>query len=901
MSPKHLLYIVPLRLRSIFMRRQVDKELDEELQYHLDMQIEENVAKGMNRDEARRSALLVLGGLDQRKEECRDARGLKWPDGLQRDIRYGIRTLAGAPGFTAVALISLSLGMAVASSVFSIMNGVVLRDVPAIGEPDSLLLFEQPLSYPDYKRYRDRESLFSASTAYTHAEFSVSTGGHAHRIWGHLVSSSYFTLLHVNPALGRFFDRQDEQPGRAPSVVLSYEFWRNHLGSDPAVIDQTLRVNGQTCTIIGIGPKNFQGASPMTYGADLWLPVIAPPNVAPELTDNTLERRDKPIFHVLVRLRPGVVPERAEAELDAMARQIEQETQDPGRNRNGRRITLLPGGKLAPRPKQGLPYITGYCSVLGGIILLIASANVTNMLLARAAERRKEIAVRLAIGASRARLVRQLLTECALIAGGAGVLGFMVAAWLTKSASRIQPPYPVPLHFDFTPDGRVLAFTFALTAFTTLAFGLAPAVQATGTSLTRGLKGDNNVVLRRFRRLSLRNLLVVSQVAGSLALLLITGFLVIGHRKLVNGAPGFDSRDLYLVSVDPIRDGLSGAEAAAYFPRVLDRIQVQPFVVSASLGSHTPMEMIGRPSEPVLAGPVGSGVFSMERLFDVSRGYLAALNIPIVRGRDFREEDETDGATAVIVNEGVARNCFTGKDPIRQRIEIGTQGAGGRVGYVVGVAGSIRDGVSVGNQLPGIVYLPLRPTDMTRAFPQGLTLVVRARPGGDVLGMLQREIEAVDGRVMPFHPRSMEDQMDQILSVVRVVLLVYGAIGVFGLILASVGLAGLTSYSVAQRRHEIGIRMALGAQRINVFGMVMKEGTVRIAIGTIVGFAAARVVIRALAGILSDIARATETSAAEPALLFGAPTLLAFLALLCCYLPALRATRVDPLETLRCE
>jgi predicted permease len=823
---------------------------------------------------------------------------VRLPAELRCDIRYGIRTLSGAPGFTAVALISLSMGIAVASATFSIMNGMVLRDVPGIRDAEGLLLIEQPLSYPDYKRYRDRESLLSAAAAYAPVEFSVSTNGRVHRFWGHLVTSSYFATLRVNPALGRFFDRQDEQPGRAPSVVLSYEFWRNQMASDAAAVGQTLRVNGQICTVIGIGPKDFRGASPMYYGADLWLPVSAPPSVAPELADGTLEQRNKAIFHVLVRLQPGVAPERAEAELEAMARQIEQEMHDPGRDREGRRITLLPGGKLAPRPKQGLPYITGFFAVLDGTILLIASANVANMLLARAAERRKEIAVRLAIGASRARLVRQLLTESALIAAGAGVLGLVGAAWLTKSASAMQFPYPVPLRLDFSPDARVLAFTFALTAFTALAFGLAPAVQATGASLTSGLIDGGNVAIRGFRRLSLRNLLVVSQVAGSLALLLITGFLVIGHRKLVGGAPGFDSRNLYLVSVDPIRNGLNGAQAAAYFPKLLDRIQALPFVVAASLGSHTPMEMIGRPPTPVLAGPSDSGVFSMERRFDVSRGYLAALGIPIIRGRDFHKEDETDGATAVIVSEGVTRNCFPGKDPIGQRIEVGTQGAGSRVGYVVGVAGGIRDGVNMGKWLPGIVYLPLRPADMSA---QSLTLVVRARPGGDILVALQREIEAVDGRVTPFHARSMEDQMERILSLIRVMLSIYGVIGVFGLILASVGLAGVTAYSVAQRRREIGIRMALGARRIDVLGVVMKEGAVLIAVGTIVGFAAARVVIRALASVLADIARATETSASEPALLFGAPTLLAFLALLCCYLPARKSTRIDPAVTLRTD
>jgi predicted permease len=825
------------------------------------------------------------------------------PSELRGDVRFGIRMLARAPGFTAVALISLSLGIAVASTVFSIINGLGLRDVPGIRDADGLYVLEQPVSYPDYELYRNRKSLISASAAYAApVAFSISTGERAHRIWGHLVTSSYFATLRVNPALGRLFDRQDEQPGRAPSVVLSYEFWRNQMGSDPTAIGQTLRLNGQTCTVIGIASKGFQGASPMTNGADVWLPVSAPPSVAPELADNILERRDKAIFHTLVRLQPGVSPERAEAELDTMARRIEQEMHDPGRDRDGRRITLLLGGKLLPKSKQGQLFVTGYFfAVLGGVILLIAAANVANMLLARAADRRKEIAMRLAIGASRARLIRQLLTESALIAAGAGVLGFLEAEWLTRAASGMQFPLSSPLRLDFSPDWRVLAFTFVLTAFTALAFGLAPAIYATGTSLTRGLKDDGNVVIRRFRRLSLRNLLVVSQIAGSLALLLITGFLVIGHQKLAGSSPGFDSGNIYLVSVDPIRSGLSGAQAAAYLPNLLNRIQTLPFVVSASLGSHTPMEMIGRPSVPILAGPSGSAVFSEERRFDVSRGYLDTLRIPIVRGRDFRKEDEMEDANAIIINESVARNCFPEKDPIGQRIEIGTPGIDSRVAYVVGVAGSIRDGASIGNQLPGIFYLPLRPADMVRLSAQNLTLVVRARQGGDILGALQREIEAVDSRVTHFNARSMEAQMEQILSLVRMMLLVYGSIGVFGLILASVGLAGMTAYSVARRRREIGIRMALGARRINVLGVVMKEGAVLIAVGTIIGFAAARMGIGAMASLLADIARATETSTSEPFLLFGAPALLAFLALLCCYLPARKSTRIDPAITLRAE
>ncbi len=362
---------------------------------------------------------------------------------LRHDVRYGLRMLAASPGYTAVALVSLTLGIGVATAAFSEMNGFVLRDVPGVLDPDGLVVFERPASYLEYKRYRERTDLFSSTLAYVApVPFGVSTGGHTERTWGHIVTPSYFATLGANPSLGRVFDQQDEQPGRAPSVIVSHRFWKNHLGSNPSVIGTALRVNGQPCTIIGVGPQDFRGASPMIYIADLWLPVSAPASVALELADNALEQHDRAIFHVLGRLRPGVAAARAEAELDAVARQIEQEWADPERNRKGRRVTLFPGGKLVPVRKEGLPFITGFFTLLGGMILLIAASNVTNMTLARALERRKEIAIRLALGASRARLVRQLLTECMLIAAGAGVLGFVMADWLMRLASPRKSSFP---------------------------------------------------------------------------------------------------------------------------------------------------------------------------------------------------------------------------------------------------------------------------------------------------------------------------------------------------------------------------------------------------------------------------------------------------------------------------
>jgi macrolide transport system ATP-binding/permease protein len=395
---------------------------------------------------------------------------------LQQDIRYGLRMLATSPGFTAVALISLSLGICVATSAFSELNGFALRDVPTVPKPGELVMLQGSTSYPMYKRYRERGDLFSSTLAYiAPVPFGVWLDGRTERIWGHLVTPSYFSTLGVRPLMGRAFTGQQEQPGQAPTLVVSYRFWQAHMGSDPAAIGKTLRINGRPATVIGVGPEEFRGASPMVYGADLWMPIWVEPRMAPELGDNALERRELMRFQVAGRLQPGVRVERAEAELDAVARRLEQDYGEEDKNQKGRRVRLLPGGKLLPIRKEDLPFLTGYFTLLGGMVLLIACSNLANMLLARAADRRKEIAVRLALGASRGRLIRQLLTESMLVAAGAGVTGFVLSMWVMRLASQIKLPSPMPLTFDFEPDKRVLLFTLALTAFTGLAFGLAHA------------------------------------------------------------------------------------------------------------------------------------------------------------------------------------------------------------------------------------------------------------------------------------------------------------------------------------------------------------------------------------------------------------------------------------------
>ncbi|PYT27741.1 MAG: hypothetical protein DMG57_17260 [Acidobacteria bacterium] len=837
---------------------------------------------------------------------------------LRQDLHYGLRTLAGSPGFTAVALISLSLGICIATCALSEMNGMVLRTLPGVSNPGELVALQLPSSYPTYKRYREQGDLFASTLAYiAPVPFGVSVNGHTERVWGHLVTGSYFSTLGVRPVLGRVFNEEQERLGLAPVVVVSYRFWQEHLGSDPSVIGKMLRINGHASTVIGVGPKEFQGASPALFVADLWMPLSVDARVAPELAGNALERRDLTIFRVVGRLKLGLNMARAEAELNAVAQQAQQDNAESDRNQKGRRVLLVEGGKLLPLRKQDLPFFTSFLTIMAGLVMLIACANVANMMLARAAGRRKEIALRLALGASRARIIRQLLTESMIVAAGAGVVGFLVSIWLMHLLSQLRMPLPFPVSYDYQPDGRVLLFTLALTGFTGLAFGLAPALAATRTGLTHVVKEGGSVLFRRQRRLSLRNVLMVSQLVGSLTLLVILGLLSMGIQTTIGIQSGFDPRNLYLIALDPIRDGYSGVQATAFFEKLLDRVKRLPSVTAASLTESVPVSM---PGAGVTFSTPGAGD---SRLIEdaikrvVGKDYFDTAGIPIMRGRGFRKEDEANGAPAVIVSSELVREFWKGEDPVGRRIEIGsdevqpTKVLPGSYDYrpavntrqvfqVVGVARDVPEGLVV--QKPRrVIYFPLRAAEYARPAVQGVTLMVRAVPGVDVIGAVRREISAMNADITPFNARSMAQHIAEFMAPLRMAAWTYGLIGVFGLVLASVGLAGVTAYSVAQRGREIGIRMALGALPNDVLGLVMKEGLVLVTVGTTIGMACAWAGARLLSSMNSSVGTVTSRSTSDPVVLVGAPLLLAGLALVACYLPARRSIRIDPAVSLREE
>ena len=511
------------------------------------------------------------------------------------------------------------LGIGVATAAFSEMNGFIMRDVPGVAKPDELVALKAPVAYETYRRIREQGALFSETLAYAApVAFGVSVGGRSERIWGHLSTSSYFATLGVRPALGRFFG--DEE---AAVAVVSGRLWRERLGSDAAIVGKALRVNGHVCTVIGVAPEEFHGASPLMYGADLWLPLTWGSQIAPEMADGVLARYESKILHVVARLRPGVTPARAEAALDAEVRQEEQDHGDPDRDRKGRRAALGQGGKLIPVEKKDVPLLSSFFAVLGGLILLIASSNVANMMLARAAGRRKEIAMRLALGAGRPRLVRQLLIENMLVAASAGALGFLFAAWLMRLASRMPFPSPMPLHFDLSPDGRVALFCLGLTCFTGFAFGLIPALQATRTDAhARAQRGRQSAA---GKAAGLQHAKRADGVAGRGVARVAADHGLSGHRPPADDGDERRVRSvaaLAAVARSDSRRILAGAGPRDVLEKVVERAEGLPSVTSASLADAVPMTMIGKPATPYTALGNGTKEMHTARRYGSRQGVL---------------------------------------------------------------------------------------------------------------------------------------------------------------------------------------------------------------------------------------------------------------------------------------
>jgi macrolide transport system ATP-binding/permease protein len=831
---------------------------------------------------------------------------------MRRDLRYAVRALIKSPGFALVGIISLGLGMGVTTSVFGRVWAGMFRGLPAVTNPEDLVMPQNPVSYYYIEQYRAQKSLFVGVAAFQNGvPFNVGFQGNGNakpqRVFGQLVSPEYFSVLGVKPQRGRVLNAGIDKPGDAPVVVITDRFWRNRLNSSPDALGQTLRLNGQTATIVGITPKDFKGALP-SVPTELFVPVTVPAALAPELANDVLHKRDAKAFQAMLRLAPGVTIESAEAGLDTVTRRLDQEdTSNPARADKARRVTLLEGGTMMPIPRALKPVAVGFLAVLIGLILTIACMNLANMLLARGAARRKELAIRLAVGASRFRLMRQMMSEGILIAMLGGVAGLALAYWLSILSSQLRLPQAVPQELDYSLDWRALVFTFALAIVCGIGFSVMPALQATKADVAPTLKEGSAIQLRSYRRFGMRNLLVVSQVAGSLMLLLITGFLVIGINKMSHIQTKFDANTMYVLSIDPVRDGYSPEKAQAFFEKLPARLKAVGAVRSIALAAQPPFSIATATAQLTAAKDSRDPSQTLKLVVKetVGAGYFAALSEPMLAGREFGERDQrietpSDGSPTVplpvVLNESAARALFGNGNATGQRVTEDKQSY-----EVVGVVRDLKNGIPDDDQPASAMYLPLTRRDFASPPAGGITVMVRSDAGTDALSGIRREIASMDPNLAVFDVRTLGEYLEMSRSFTRQALDMYGGMGVFGLVLAAIGLAGVTAYAVARRRKEIGIRMALGARKVQVLWLVLREGAALVTVGTVLGFLGAIAIVKMLSALTSIFTDSFNVTTNDPRLLVGAPLLLAALAMLACYIPARRSMKIDPLKALREE
>jgi predicted permease len=828
---------------------------------------------------------------------------LEYLDEMRRDMRYAWRALIKSPGFALVGILSMGIGIGLTTNVFNSRWQFIFRELPA-ANAKRLVMPEKPVSYYYIEQYRDQKGLFTGVAAFqTAIPFNVTLQSDVNekpeRVFGQLVSADYFSVLGVQAQRGRVLDTGLEKPGDAPVVVISDRFWRNRLNSSPDAVGHMLRLNGRPATIVGITPKNFNGALSMNP-SELFVPITAPAALAPELANDVLHQRNAREFLAMICLAPGVTIESAEAALDAINRHLdEQDPSAPLRADKSRRATLLLAGTMVPLPRNLKSVLIGFFVVLMGLIMTIACMNLANMLLARGANRRKELAIRLAIGASRFRLIRQMMSEGILLSMLGGIAGFGLAYGLSIWRSRFTPPTAMPFEPESTPDWHAAIFVFALAIVCGIGFSLAPALRSTKADMTPALKDGSALQLAGYRRFGLRNLLMVAQVTGSLMLLLITGFLVMGLSEVSGVQTKVDPHTMYLLSIDPMREGYTPEKAQALFEKLPLQLKNAGGVRSVTMAAQAPFSIENEDDPIQLTAEESPGRARVQiPAFEetVGAGYFAVLGEPMLAGREFTELDQRsqpDGSKTLpaVLNQSAARGFF------RNGNAIGGHFRDDKQSYeVVGVAPDLRNGIGTSQS---IIYLPLTQRNFARPPADGITIMVRSDAGTEALSGIRRQIAFIDPNLTLFNVRTLSEYLELSRSAERFAVNTYGGIGVFGLVLAAIGLAGLTAYSVAQRRKEIGIRMALGARKGQVLRLVLREGMALVSAGTVLGFLGAFVLAKMLSSLTNVFVAALKVGTNDPRLLVGAPLLLAGLALLACYVPARRAAKIDPLKALR--
>ncbi|HEX8140380.1 MAG TPA: ABC transporter permease [Pyrinomonadaceae bacterium] len=819
---------------------------------------------------------------------------------LMQDIRFGARMLFKSRAFTIVAVLSLALGIGANTTIFTLVNAVLLQSLP-VSEPAQLMsvfgtdennrgnqLDFAPISYPNYIDYRDQNDVFTGLLIFGGAQMSLSGTGEPEQVNGLMVSGNYFDLLGVKAALGRtFLPEEDSTPGTHPVVVLSHAFWQRRFGGDPSIVGKTIMLNNQGFTVIGVAPPSFRGT--FAIGAfDFWVPMAMHDQVLTGTFREWFNERRALLFNVIGRLKPGVSREQAQVAMQTIARRLEQEYPKANEKRS---VMLVPLAQSTINPNQRDLFVRagGLLSTVVGLVLLIACANVANLMLARATARRKEIAIRAALGAGRMRIIRQLLTESVLLSVLGGVLGLFLAYWACELLWSFRPPFFNQNDLSLRLDGRVLGFTMLLSLLTGIIFGLAPALQSTRTDLVTELKEKSGPPKQARKRFNLRNLLVIAQMALSLVALIGAGLFIRSLRNAQKLNPGFETEKLMVMSYDLGAQGYNATRGREFDRQVQARVEAIPGVRSAAVASNAPfnggfLRSVFVEGQETPAS--GRGILTLVNT--VGMKYFETLGIPVLRGRDFSTSDQENSVHVVVINEAMAKRFWPGQDALGKRFKFfGDE-------FQTEVVGVVRnsDSTQLGEDPPRpVAYLPL-----SQSFAPAVTLYVRTEADPTtVLATVRREVQAIDPNLPLVAVSTISEVLNQVLWAPRMGAVLLAVFGLLALILAAVGIYGVLGYTVTQRTHEIGLRMALGAQRSDVLKMVVRQGMILTLIGVAVGVGVAFVLTRFMESMLYGVA------ATDPVTFIGVPLVLALVALLACLIPARRATRVDPMIALRHE
>ncbi|MGB9336487.1 MAG: ABC transporter permease [Candidatus Acidiferrales bacterium] len=881
-----------LRVRSLFRRGDADAELSEELQFHLQREIEANVAAGMTPVEARRAALVEFGGLARLTEECRDARRVNWIQDLGQDIGYGLRMLRKNPGFTAVAILTLALGIGANTAIFSVLDAVILRPLPYPAADRLVLIWtdlnsagtsDAPFSGPDMADVRARSHLLADVGGIWVGRAALTGTGEPEQVKLGFVTDNFLTIVGVHPAMGRLFVAQDNVQGAAPVVILSDGLWRRRFGASVEIVGQTVRLDGSPATVIGVMPENFRLMFPAGFHV--------PPDVqvwTPFRRDVAHDPRDLNFLRVLGRLRPDATIAATREEMHAIAGQLRKEYVVD--SKQGEDFGVAPLQKVTTREIRPA-LLALFCGV--GLVLLIACANVANLLLSRAGLRRREVALRSALGATRGRLFRQLLTESLLLSFFGGALGMLLGWWWTAGLLALRPKSLVLVEsagLNFTVLGYALAITLAAGVL----FGLAPAAEASRINLIETLKSAGHGAGSGRGRL--RSLLVASEVALGFVLLFGSGLLIRTFLRIVGVNPGFNSGHVLTFQVAPGWTRYpSDATHAQYFEQLRKNVAALPGVGAVGGSSHLPFD--DYPNWYSYYWPEGAAIEKQQSVMADHRattpGYFAAMGIAMIAGRDFTDADDASRQRVAVVDDLLAERAWPGESALGKKLYVETIKDGNftpGAAQVIGVVKHVR-AARLADEGRAAVYVAYA----QNAREQVAFAVRTEEEPTSLVGAIRAEMDRMDKDVPMSKVRVMDDYLRDARAATRFTTLLAGMLAGLALVLAAIGIYGVTAYSVGQRRSEIGIRMALGAQRGDILRMILGEGMVWVFGGMAVGVGLSVILIPGLSSLLFGVP-------ATDAVTFGGVALfLGVVGLVACYVPARRALRADPIVVLRYE